>query len=144
VSQFEAADLGYPLSHPVQITQYLADEDVLAELGARLVRVRLERNLTQRELAAAAGVGRKAVQRVEGGESVTLTSLVRLLRALGLLEQLERLIPATAPGPIELLQARGQPRRRASGERGSDKGSPARRPGSSPWRWGDEAPDELP
>jgi transcriptional regulator with XRE-family HTH domain len=127
----------------MQITQYLPDEDVLAELGARLERVRLERNVTQRELAAAAGVGRKAVQRIEAGESITLTSLVRMLRALGLLEGLERLIPATTPSPIELLQTRGRPRRRASGERAKRKGSPPPER-DNPWRWGDEGPDDHP
>ena len=44
----------------MKIENDLTDESVLSELGARLERVRLERNLTQRELAARAGVAGEA------------------------------------------------------------------------------------
>jgi transcriptional regulator with XRE-family HTH domain len=121
----------------MRVDRFLSDETVLAELGARLERTRLERNLTQRELAREAGVERKAVQRIEAGESVKLTSFLRVLRALGLVEGLERLVPEPLASPIELLKLHGKERKRASGER-------RRRPSSSreatPWHWGDEAP----
>jgi len=117
--------------------QYLTDKTVLSELGARLERTRLERNLTQRELAVAAGVERKAVQRLEAGESVKLVTLIRVLRALGLLDALEQLVPAPVPSPIELLKLHGRTRRRASGER---RRSTAPDVEAGPWRWGDEQP----
>jgi transcriptional regulator with XRE-family HTH domain len=121
----------------MKIQGYLTDEAVLTELGARLERTRLERNLTQRELAAEAGVERKAVQRIEGGESVKLVSLVRVLRALGLIDALEQLVPEPVPGPIELLNMHGHSRRRASGEHRRSR--PAKGE-TTPWRWGDETP----
>jgi transcriptional regulator with XRE-family HTH domain len=128
----------------VRIQSYLTDEAVLSELG---------RNLTQRELAAQAGVERKAVQRMEGGEPVKLTSFVRVLRALGLLEALEQLVPEPVPSPIELLKLHGKERRRASGERGArarararsartrgERGQGERAQG---WQaWGERAPDQ--
>ena len=119
----------------MKINGYLTDEAVLAELGSRLERTRLERNLTQRELAIEAGVERKALQRIEAGESVKLTSLIRVLRALGLLDALDRLVPEPVPSPIELLKLHGRSRRRASGER--LRSAPARGQ-TAPWRWGDE------
>jgi transcriptional regulator with XRE-family HTH domain len=114
----------------------MTDEAVLSELGARLARLRLGRNLTQADLAKAAGVERKVVLRVEAGEPVNATSLVRVLRELDLLEALDRLIPESGPTPIELVDLRGRGRRRASGgrRRGRD------RDGESPWQWGDQAP----
>jgi transcriptional regulator with XRE-family HTH domain len=121
----------------MQIQRYLTDEVVLAELGGRLERIRLERNLTQRELAAEAGVERKAVQRLEAGESVKLVSLIRVLRALDLLDSLERLVPEPLPSPIELLSLHGKSRRRASGARRKSS-HPARE--SASWQWGDEKP----
>jgi transcriptional regulator with XRE-family HTH domain len=121
----------------MRIDGYLTDEAVLAELGARLERVRLERNLTQRDLAAAAGVQRKVIQRIEGGAPVNLTSLIRTLRALGLLDTLDRLLPEPAPSPIDLLKLRGKSRKRASGRR-SKRGAPGGEAG--PWQWGDERP----
>ena len=92
----------------MKIDSGLTDEAVLAELGARLVRTRLERNLTQRELAEEAGVERKAVQRIEAGESVKLTSLLRVLRALGLLDALDRLVPAAGAEPDRAPEAARQ------------------------------------
>ena len=47
----------------MRIDSQLTDDAVLAELGKRLARTRLARNLTQGELAAEAGVERKVVPR---------------------------------------------------------------------------------
>ena len=71
----------------MRITENLTDDAVLAELGARLARWRLEKNLTQAELSDRAGVGRRTIQRLEAGESVQVTSLVRVLRVMGLLSR---------------------------------------------------------
>jgi transcriptional regulator with XRE-family HTH domain len=113
------------------------DDAVLRELGARLERLRLARNRSQLELAEDAGVGRATVQRVERGESVQATSLIKLLRTLGLLGELDAAIPQAVESPIAELERQGRPsRRRASGRRApappSDEGRP--------WRWGDEGP----
>jgi transcriptional regulator with XRE-family HTH domain len=124
----------------MKIESYLTDESVLSELGARLERVRLERNLTQRELAAKAGVAYKAIQRIEAGESVKLTSFIRVLRGLGLLDALDRLVPEPAPSPIELLKLHGRRRQRASGAR---RKSAPRQDATTPWHWGDETPADA-
>jgi putative transcriptional regulator len=121
----------------MKVDSYLTDEAVLSELGARLERTRLERNLAQRELGEQAGVERKAVQRIEAGESVKLASFIRVLRALGLLDALDRLVPEPVPSPIELLKLQGKQRKRASGKRG--KRAP-QQDLAEPWRWGDEVP----
>ena len=119
----------------MKIQKYLTDEAVLSELGSRLQRTRLERNLTQRELAAEAGVERKVLQRIEAGESVTLTGFIRVLRALGLLDALNQFVPEPTPSPIELMQLHGKRRRRASGAR--LKSLPTQTQ-ETPWHWGDE------
>lgn len=107
------------------------DETVLAELGRRLARTRLDRNQSQEKLAFEAGVSKKTVERLEGGAPVKSTSLIRILRALGQLEVLDRLIPEPLPSPIERLRLQGQRRQRA---RESGGGEAERKP----WRWGDE------
>jgi len=117
----------------MQIDSGLTDDAVLAELGARLARTRLERNLTQRRVADEAGVARSAVQAIERGEPVVVTSLIRVLRALGLADALDRLVPEPTPSPTELLALQGRRRRRAAGTRASS--TPEARTG--PWTWGD-------
>lgn len=93
------------------------DAAILAQLGERLAHARLDRNLTQAELAHEAGVSRSTVRRLEAGASTQLTHLIRVLRALDLVERLDLALPAPEPRPLEELGA--QPRRqRASGQRG--------------------------
>lgn len=107
----------------------------MAEIGTRLARLRLDRNLTQAELATEAGVSRRTVERVEAGESAQLSSLVRLLRALGVLENLDAFLPEPTLSPVEQLKLSGKTRRRASkGRRRKDAAKPA----AKPWTWGDD------
>lgn len=110
------------------------DSAVLAELGRRLARRRLDRNLTQAQLAERAGISPRTVVRLEAGESTQLTNLIRVLRALDLLDALDALIPPPLPSPIEQLRAKGRARKRAS--RRADKGAA---PDRREWTWGDDA-----
>lgn len=110
-----------------------SDALVLGELGRRLARTRLERNLSQQQLAHEAGVSKTTIERLEAGEPIKSTSLVRALRALGLLDALNRLIPEPLPSPVERLRLQGRQRRRARGSRREIPPEDAR-----PWRWGDE------
>lgn len=114
--------------------EYLgSDRAILEELGRRLRDARLERNLSQAELAGSAGIGRVTLQRMEAGESPSLINLVRVLRALDLLDGLDQLLPEAAPSPIDEVKRRGQRRRRAGSPRAADA-----EPGRGTWRWGDE------
>ena len=109
------------------------DAAMLAELGRRLQRHRLERNWTQEQLAEEAGVGRATVQRVERGQSVQMTSMVRLLRTLGLLAGLDAAVPESIDLPIARLE-REQRRTR----RRARRDAPAADSSEEPWRWGEE------
>lgn len=123
----------------MQITSSLGDDAILRELGARIERVRLERNLTQQQIADEAGVTRASVANLESGAPTRLVTIIRVLRALGYVEALGQILPeADGPSPIELARLGGRRRRRASGA-GSVR--PPRPPidGRPPFRWGDEA-----
>ncbi len=107
-----------------------SDETILRELGSRLARARLERNTSQERLAQEAGVGKTTVERVESGREVKLSSLIRILRALGQLDALDRLIPEPLLSPIERVRLQGRRRKRARQSQAEDRRE-------SPWRWGD-------
>ena len=97
----------------------MSDKAILAELGERVHRERLNRNTTQVELSRRAGVARTVVQHLESGNGCSLGGLVRILRALGLLDQLDAFLPDPGPSPLQLAKLRSKQRRRASGQRGS-------------------------
>lgn len=122
----------------MQITPQLTDDAILRELGARVERTRLARNLTRLQLADEAGVGRNSVARLEAGEPLRFITVVRVLRALGFIESLDQLIPEPEISPIDLLRRAGKTRRRASGRRLG--AAPVRPVVSEPFRWGDEVP----
>lgn len=119
--------------YPLRIENSHSDDTILAELGRRIARQRLERNISQCELATRAGVARITVARVEAGQATNIVSFLRILRELQLLESLGRLLPEPGPSPIQLLALERQRRRRASGTR-----QRAPEPPPGPWAWGDE------
>ena len=67
----------------------LKDEKVVMQLGKELRRMRLERNLSQAEVAKRAGLDRTTVVKLEAGRAATLLTVVQMLRAIGRLEVLD-------------------------------------------------------
>lgn len=82
-------------------------------LGQRIAQHRLEQNRTEAELAHEAGVSKRTIERLEGGESIHTTNLIRVLRVLGLLANLNELVPAPVPSPLEALRSMEKRRKRA-------------------------------
>jgi transcriptional regulator with XRE-family HTH domain len=97
-------------------------DEILAELGARLQRYRLQQDRTIQEVAATAGIGERTLERAEAGENPTLRTLVKVLRALGRVEALDAFLPSPLVSPLQLAAASGRERQRASGS-----GAPATR-----------------
>lgn len=118
----------------MQFKNLLSDEAVMAEMGQRLTAARLEQRMTQAQLAQAAGVSKRTVERLEDGASAQLTNLVRCLRALDRLEGLERLLPETPMSPIELLKRSKTPRSRVRHVREQGVAETS----GAAWVWGDE------
>jgi transcriptional regulator with XRE-family HTH domain len=97
---------------------HITDEVLIKQIGERLARLRLSRNLTQQQLAEQAGVGLRTLQRLELGAAATqLSGFVRVCRVLGLLERLETLVPNEAASPMAQLKLQGSQRQRASGKK---------------------------
>ena len=115
----------------MKIDKQLSDEAVLEELGRRLARRRLDLQMTQAEVAEQAGVSKRTVERIEAGGSTQVSSLIRILRALALVDSLDGLVPQEGPRPMDLLKLKRQERKRAVSRR---KGRSDRQ-----WQWGDES-----
>jgi transcriptional regulator with XRE-family HTH domain len=100
------------------ISNLLTDDAVLEELGRRLAHTRLERNVSQAELAAEAGISKTTLERIERGDPVQINNFVRVLRALGQLDELDHVVPEPLPRPLERLSLEGKRRKRARRHRG--------------------------
>ena len=98
----------------------MTDKALLKEIGQRLRTLRLNRNLSQEQLADSAGISRITVGECERGGSVNMLTMVQILRALDQLENLDALLPAPGLSPLQLAKLKGKARQRASGSRGRD------------------------
>ncbi|EQD76464.1 transcriptional regulator, XRE family [mine drainage metagenome] len=78
--------------------------EALKQLGSRLREVRLSQGLTQRELAALAGVARNSVARLEDSGSGRTDTLLRVLGALNILDRLDAVLPEATPSPLAMLK----------------------------------------
>ncbi len=86
-------------------------EELQVVLGERLRRLRLSRNLDQRETAEKAGVSEKALRSLETGAGSSLSTLLRVLKALDELQGLEQLVPVASVDPLALLRQAKPPQR---------------------------------
>lgn len=93
----------------------MSEKAALKEVGRRLQVQRLNLNWPQETLARKAGVSRRALQNLESGRGCTLLLFIRLLCALGKLDQLDALFPEPGVSPIQLAKLKGRERLRASG-----------------------------
>jgi len=98
----------------------MSDAAVIEELGKRIQRYRLNRNMTQDELAKKAGLARYSVSQLENGGNFSCLTLIKVLRTLECLEELDAFLPSPGISPLQLAKMQGKTRRRASGQHGKD------------------------
>jgi transcriptional regulator with XRE-family HTH domain len=91
--------------------QFKTPEELQFELGRRLQRLRLSRNVDQRTVAEKAGIARAALQNLEAGRGSSVKTLVRTLKALNYLEGIEILAPEPTVNPLALLKTKRLPER---------------------------------
>ena len=86
-------------------------EELQIALGERLRRLRLNRNLDQYTTAEKAGISEKALRNLESGRGSTVTTLLRVLKALEYLQGIDMLAPEISVNPLDLLRQPKAPQR---------------------------------
>ena len=102
------------------MTNIRTPEEWEAAVGQQLRDLRLRQNLHQSTLAEQAGVALNVIKNLEAGKGATLSSLVKVLRALGRAEWLDTLAPAVSISPLQMLKSRPA-RQRASRGKGTPR-----------------------
>lgn len=92
---------------------------VAEELGSRLKQARLNKNLTQQEIAEHIGVARKTIVEAEKGNA-RLETFIAIMQILSLVDQLDAFLPPQEISPIQLAKLRGKQRERARGRMDSE------------------------
>ncbi len=87
--------------------------EIVRLLGERFRDYRMRRNLTQREVSQRSGIGLTTIHKFERGtaRNVSLSTLIILLKTIGLIDNLDKVMPELPPSPY-LLRDNDQPAQR--------------------------------
>lgn len=90
----------------------MSNPAILAKIGSRIKETRIRQGKTQVELATATGIAPITVANIEKGKPANTFIFISILRELGLLENLENLVPEGKISPIQLKKMQGNKRYR--------------------------------
>src|SRR6056297_2161132 len=93
----------------------MSDKALAKYIGAFVRHHRMEQNRTQDELAAAASISRSTLSLLERGETVTVTTLIQVLRVLDQLQGLSVFEVKETLSPLALAKLQKEKRKRARG-----------------------------
>ncbi len=68
---------------------FLTGPEILEEIGKRIKKIRLQHNLTQKDLAEEVGLSVSTISLIEQGKSTTVESLIRILIRLNRIKDFE-------------------------------------------------------
>lgn len=97
----------------MQFISLMRPHEVVAELGKRLQKQRLQQNLTQAALAKKLGVSVPTISNLENGKNTTLETFISVVFALGLQTELQDLFNQPSLTIAELDKAAQPKRQRA-------------------------------
>lgn len=70
----------------------LNDIEILKELGKRYEDIRLELSLSNEDVAKRGGTTTDAIYRFKSGKSISMTNFIKIMRGLGKLDKLDKLL----------------------------------------------------
>ena len=93
----------------VMLTNAIIMEDIFAlsyvpiqtKIGEKTKATRLKQNITQESLAESALISRSSVQKVESGEMKSFDTFLRILRTLGMLDEIHHLCKEVELSPSD-------------------------------------------
>jgi transcriptional regulator with XRE-family HTH domain len=95
----------------------MSDDRLAQLLGEFIKHHRVDKNISQDELATKAGLSRPTISLMERGKSMNLNSIIRVLRVLDLLYLFDAIKITQTISPIEMLKIQEKQRKRSSKKR---------------------------
>lgn len=104
-----------------------SDIEVLRETGERLKKLRIASMKTQLDIAVSTGVSLRTIKNLEAGKDVAFSTVIKVMRTLNVLQNLDSAIPEPGISPNEVIRM-GKQRERVRKAAGR----------TATWKWGDE------
>jgi len=98
----------------------MSDQALAAHIGAFVKHHRLEQNKTQDALSHEAGISRSTLSLLERGETVTLSTLIQVLRVQDQLQVMDAFEVQQRISPLALAKAEHKMRKRARSSKSQD------------------------
>lgn len=98
----------------ISYIESLSDTAIMEEMGAFIKAKRIDRDLTQDELAGRAALSRSTLSLMERGENTSLVNLLKVLRVLDALYVLGGFKATMPVSPLQLAKEEEMKRKRAS------------------------------
>jgi transcriptional regulator with XRE-family HTH domain len=86
----------------------MSDSAIVKEIGRLVKLIRLQKNITQQQLADQVGLNRTTISQLENGRTSSLLSFIQVLRGLNTLSE------GSAISPLKLAKQEGLMRKNAS------------------------------
>jgi transcriptional regulator with XRE-family HTH domain len=91
----------------------MSDNALMTQIGEFIKQQRLDQNKTQEVLAFEAGISRSTLSLLERGETVTLSTLIQVLRVLDQLQVMDAFVIQKTLSPLALAKMEKEKRKRA-------------------------------
>ena len=98
----------------------MSDSAIISAIGEYVKHLRLEQNKTQAQLGKEAGINRWTLSQFENGGSITLTTLIQILRVLDVLHLLDNFTIEEKISPIKYAKLKEKKRQRARSKNKED------------------------
>ncbi len=99
----------------------MSDKALAKYIGTFVRHHRMEQNNTQDALATSAGISQSTLSLLERGETVTVSTLIQVLRVLDQLSALSAFEVRETISPLALVKLQKEKRQRARSKSGEDK-----------------------
>ena len=114
----------------MKLEKHQTVETIEVELVRRMTQKRLSLGLTQNDAAERAGIAPRTLRRLELGKNCHFSTIIRILNAYGLINQLDQLVPEPTISPIAFVDQQKKTNKNIF--RVVSRGK------NSSWKWGDE------
>ncbi len=109
------------------------DKSLAEHVGAFIKHHRMAQDKTQDELATAAGISRSTLSLLERGETVTVATLIQVLRVLDQLQVMQAFAVEESISPLALVKLQKEKMQRASGKKDPPAGRAGNKSEQSDW-----------
>lgn len=112
----------------MKITGYESEWTILKELGKRIKQHRIALDITQSDLAKKSGISISTEIRIENGDDSKMSNYIRIMTALGIIDNIDIFIPDEQPDYKAIFHERPSRKRARTSSKKRE----------STWVWGED------